>query len=257
MNQRLRGIISTLHLDESLKKLTSAFAQHFGSNEKGTLMSDLHAFGSSPNPALASEQKLTRQERLGHRTSELLEAYEEQQALRASPGTIYGHRQVHHSEAAGAKSCRRGIRLGVKHNSFGRGCITFSSFNHIRRNSYIAVGRNIPDGWYAGRIQEIFTYTHRGPIPEMVHHTVTYFVVEKFKELTEADALHDPYRKQPFIAGRLYYEAFEDDLELIPLQDICCHLALTPFRSTFIEHGCIHALPLDRVCYAILHLQGG
>jgi hypothetical protein len=245
MNQRLRGIISSLHLNESLQKLTSAFAAHFGSNEKGTLMSDLHAFRSSPEPSL--EQHSKSQERLDNRTRELLEAYEEQQVTQGA---------ICDPKAASTQPWRHGIRLGIKHNSFGRGHVTFSSFDHIRQNSYVAVGRKIPVDWHAGRIREIFTYTHRGPTLEMVDRTETYFVIERFKKLTDADALHDPYRKQPFIAGRLYYDTFEDNLELIPFQGICCHLALTPFQTSLIGSQCVHALPLDRACYPILQGWG-
>lgn len=239
MNQRLRGIISSLCLDESLEKLTSAFAQHFGSNEKGTLMHDLYTPGDLPK--LTPEQHSRAKEMLDSRTTELLEAYEEQQAEAASRGTI------NHSQNT-AKTWKRGVRLGIKRNSFGRGHITFSSFNHIRRDSYVAVGSKIPNDWHAGRIMEIFSYTHSGPTPEMIGRTETYFVIEKFKELTEADAVHDPYRKQPSIGGRLYYDTFEDNLELISSQSICCHLALTPFRNAFIKSQCVHTLPLDRVC---------
>jgi len=48
MNQRLRGIINSLHLNEPLKKLADIFGQHFGSNKKGTLIRDLHTIGDSP-----------------------------------------------------------------------------------------------------------------------------------------------------------------------------------------------------------------
>jgi hypothetical protein len=61
------------------------------------------------------------------------------------------------------------------------------------------------------------------------------------------DASHDPYRKQLFMGGRLFYDAFEDDLELIPLGDILCHVACTPISLTLIKSRCIHALLLDRV----------
>jgi hypothetical protein len=248
MNQRLRGIISSLRLDESLEKLTSAFALHFGPNEKGTLMSDLHAFRSSPKPPPMQHSKA--QAKLDNHIRELLEAYEEQQAMQ---GAICDRSTD--LKAASTQPWQRGIRLGIKHNSYGRGHITFSSFDHIRQDSYVAVGQKIPDDWYAGRIREIFTYTHRGPTLEMVYRTETYFVIERFKKLTDADALHDPYRKQPFIAGCLYYDTFEDDLELIPFQGICCHLAITPFQTSLIGSQCVHALPLDRVCYPMPYLQ--
>jgi hypothetical protein len=220
MNQRLRGIISSLCLEEPLKKLADAFGQHFGSNEKGTLMSDLHAMGDSPQPPPKQQSKAP--ERLDHQTSKLLDAYEKRsdQPIR--------------------------IRQGIKHDRFGQGRITFSRFSHIRQDSHVAVGQKIPEDWHAGRIREIFSYTHRSTTA-MAGYTKTYFVIERFKELSNTDASHDPYRNQPLVGGRLFYDAFEDDLELIPLEGILCHIAYTPISLTSIKSRCIHALPLDRV----------
>jgi len=62
----------------------------------------------------------------------------------------------------------------------------------------------------------------------MAGYTETYFIVERFKELSKIDASHDPYRKQPFVGGRLFYDAFENDLALVPLGGILCHIAYTP-----------------------------
>ncbi len=236
MNQRLRGIIAALRLDGCLQKLTNAFAQHFKTAEKGTLMSDLHAFGSSPE--LGLEEPSNAPKKLDRRTSELLEAYEKKIGSQAMGS---------HPEVTLVQTWQRGIRLGVKHKKFGRGGVTFSSFNHIRQDSYVAVRQSALSDWHAARIQEIFTYTHRGPTAEMIGRTETYFLVERFKELTETDALYDPYRKHQLVAGRLYYDAFEDNFELIPLKGILCHLACTPFENAPFESKCIHALPLDRV----------
>ena len=248
MNQRLRGIISSLRLDEPLKKLADVFGQHFGSNEKGTLMRDLHAIGDSPlGPQSPPEQQSKAPERLDRQTSELLDAYEKRRS--ASDQAIRPYRP---HLWAGANQCnvqtsRPGIRLGIKHNKFGQGRITFSRFGHVRRDSHVAVGQKIPDNWHAGRIREIFSYTHHGPTAVMAGYTETYFVVERFKELSKTDASHDPYRKQPFVGGRLFYDAFENDLELVPLGSILCHIAYTPVSLASIKFRCIHALPLDRV----------
>ena len=116
------------------------------------------------------------------------------------------------------------------------------------------MGQNFPTNWHAGHIQDIFSYTRRGLTVGTVEHTETYFVVERFKELSETDASHDPYRKQAFVGGRLFYDAFEDDLELIPLGGILCHIAYMPVILTSIKYQCIHALPLDRV-WSQFHIQ--
>lgn len=249
MNQRLRGIISSLCLDEPLKKLADIFGQHFGSNERGTLMSDLQAIAGSPQGLQPpSERKSKAPERLDHHTSELLDAYEKRRST--SNQAIGPHRPYLRANQYSGQTSRPGIRLGIKHNSFGQGRVTFSRFGHIRQDSYVAVGDKIPENWYAGRIREIFSYTHSGLTAEMAGiagYTETYFIVERFKELSKTDASHDPYRKQIFVGGRLFYDAFENDLELIPLGGILCHVAYTPVSLTSIKSRCIHALPLDRV----------
>ena len=121
MNQRLRGIISALCLDEYLKKLADMFGQHFESTEKGTLMSDLHALGSSTQSS--SEPKAP--ERLDRRTSELLDEYEKKRYEQAIKLSL-------RAETSGVHAFQQGVRLGIKHKRFGRGRITFSSFKHIR-----------------------------------------------------------------------------------------------------------------------------
>ena len=88
----------------------------------------------------------------------------------------------------------------------------------------------------------------------MKDHTETYFVVKRFKELTEADALYDPYHKHQFVAGHLYYDMVEEELELVPFSRILCHLACTPFESSLIESKCVHTLPLDQVDSGLLWL---
>lgn len=140
---------------------------------------------------------------------------------------------------------KNGIRLGSKHDRFGRRGVVFSPFHHNKRNSYVAIGAS--NDWHAGRIVSIFTYTHEGPrTSKLKGHTETYFVVHKFRELTETDSIHDPYRKFP-IAGRLYYDKLENDLELVPAKEILCHVANTPLQSPRIALPCIRILPLDRV----------
>jgi hypothetical protein len=95
-------------------------------------------------------------------------------------------------------------------------------------------------------IVSIFTYTHEGPTPQLKGHTETYFVVQKFRELTETDTIHDPYRRHP-IAGRLFYDVIEKEPELVTMKEILCHVAYTPLQNPQIALPCIHVLPLDRV----------
>ena len=249
MNQRLRAIINTFGLSSRLQVLVVTFTWHFGPNVTGTLISDMHTLGSSPKTEDQDHSKTA--ERLDRHISELLDAYEERKALQEI-GISGGHESgggidMQPESTRTALSWKRGIRLGVKHDQFGRWGATFSSFHRTKWDSYVAVGRKVPDDWHAGRIVSIFTYTHEGPMPKLKGHAETYFVVQKFKELTETDAIHDPYRRHP-VAGRLFYDMVEKDPELMPVNEILCHIAYTPLQSPQITLPCIHVLPLDRVC---------
>ena len=127
MNQRLRGIISSLRLNETLKKLADIFGQHFESNEKGTLIRDLHAIGDSPlGPQSLPEQQSKAPERLDHHTSKLLDTYKKR--IIASDQAIRPHLWANQCSV---QTLRPGIRLGIKHNRFGQGHITFSRFSNI------------------------------------------------------------------------------------------------------------------------------
>lgn len=235
MNQRLRGIINAFGLDSTLEKLVTAFTQHFGPNEVGTLKSDMQALKSSPLGQTVDENPPKgKKKKLDQLISKMLQAYEERK---------------------GPVQSRQAVRLGVKHDKFTRYGASFSPFNCIQQDSYVAVGENVSEGWHAGRIHSIFTYTHEGPTPELVGHTETYFVVQKYEELTEMDAMLDPYRKHPSISGRLYYDRVKKDPELVTPGEILCHFAHTPFEHPHIVSPCIHALPLDRVRWFSLSLQ--
>jgi hypothetical protein len=109
MNQRLRGIINTFGLNLSLDKLVTAFTQHFGSKEMGTLMSDMKVFERPPHTVEQHQPKAAK--KLGHHISELLQAYEErraQQAIAKDPTLTGTHVQ----------SWQLAVRLGIKHDKF-------------------------------------------------------------------------------------------------------------------------------------------
>lgn len=208
----------------------------------GTLMSDMRSFESAPQSM--DQHQPNAAKLLDRPICELLQVYEER---KAQQGT--GIRGLSNSPLAGTdvQSWRQVVRLGIKHDKLSRYGVSFSTINRVPQDSYVAVGRKVPDDWHAGRILSIFTYTHKGPTPELVGHTETYFVVQKYEELTQMDAMHDPYRRLPFIGGRLYYDKVKDP-ELVTPEEILCHFARTPFEHPDIASPCIHALPLDRVC---------
>jgi hypothetical protein len=118
----------------------------------------------------------------------------------------------------------------------------FSPSSVSVRNSRVVIGNGVPGDWYAGEIKQIFTYS-----PGLPSKLQVYFVIQRFKELSAQEALQDPYRKYPLVAGRLYRPELEDKIEVVPSQEIIAHFAHTPHDKEDFGFPCFHALPLDKV----------
>lgn len=108
------------------------------------------------------------------------------------------------------------------------------------RDSYVALGKGVSEGWHAGKIKQIFTHSVLQP-------SAVYFVIEKFKELSLEMASRDPYRQFPLVGGRLYHPELEEELEIVTPQEIIAHFAYTPLEEEDFGFPCFHALPLDKV----------
>lgn len=98
--------------------------------------------------------------------------------------------------------------------------------------------------WYAGRIKQIFAYP---PGHEPSSQLEAYFVIQRFKELSDQEALQDPYHNYPLVGGCLYHLDLEDKIEVVPSQEIIAHFAHTPCDEKDFGFPCFHALPLDKV----------
>lgn len=101
--------------------------------------------------------------------------------------------------------------------------------------------------WRAAQI-ELLLDIRLYPSRVETHHTVAK--VQYFAELSERDALHDPYRRSQS-AGRVFYAEDESaDKEVVSVDQISCHFAMTPdVCSGAIPRGHVHVLPLLRVRY--------
>lgn len=155
-----------------------------------------------------------------------------------------------------------------QYNKFTHRSALFSPSSFSLRDSHVVVSRGTPaDGdWYAGKIKQIFEY----PIEPLIAgtdivlpragrrtpHTPSapggplsnvYFAIQRFKELSAHEALHDPYRQFPLVGGRLYHPELEDGIEVVPLQEIDAHFAHTPQDEQDFGFPCFHALPLGKV----------
>ncbi|KAH9855117.1 hypothetical protein C2E23DRAFT_724822 [Lenzites betulinus] len=124
-----------------------------------------------------------------------------------------------------------------------------------------------------GRIEDIMLHTRQssqGLGNTVVEITETFIVVRRLQTLDRIDAALDPYRKYPGVGGRLYYNAYDDQVVVLRCQDISSHFALTPMEHLVVQAAdskdatkthpclikkrCVHVRPLDRVsssCHGI------
>jgi hypothetical protein len=133
-------------------------------------------------------------------------------------------------------------------NKFMHRSAIFSPSSFSVRDSHVVIGNSIPDHWYAGKIKQIFTYSSGPPSRLQV-----YFVIQRFKELSAQEALQDPYRRYPLVAGCLYHPELEDKIEVVPSEKIISHFAHIPHDRKVFGFPCFHALPLDKVSFLLCH----
>jgi hypothetical protein len=128
----------------------------------------------------------------------------------------------------------------MQYSKFSHRSAIFSPSTFSIPDSYVAIGKGVPEDWHAGKIKQIFTHS----VPQQ---SEVYFVIERFKELSPQAASHDPYRQYPLVGGRLYHPELEEELEVVSSEEIVAHFAYTPLEEEDFGFPCFHALPLDKV----------
>ncbi|KAL1944059.1 hypothetical protein VTO73DRAFT_3877 [Trametes versicolor] len=112
-----------------------------------------------------------------------------------------------------------------------------------------------------GRIETVALHTRRNTHGQDI--SETFLVIRPLKPLNDSDAELDPYRKYPGVGGRLYYDAYEDQIRVLRGEDVASHFALTRMDHLVVKVAseadttktaerriskpCIHVRPLDRL----------
>ena len=159
------------------------------------------------------------------------------EGLLAHTGNLQGTRQ---GLGSGNVQCTTTYAKARQYNKFTHRGAIFSPSSFSVRDSYVAIAKSAPLDWYAGTIKQIFTY------PEGQSSNV-YFVIQKFGELSNEEALQDPYRRYPLVGGRLYHLELNDEIDVVPSHKMIAHFAYTPYDRKEFGFPCFHALPLDKV----------
>lgn len=121
--------------------------------------------------------------------------------------------------------------------------IMFATASHSERNSFILFSRN--DGvLYPAQIQQIFH--HRRLDEERKRSVVeSFFVVEPFIPLSDADSVHDPYRRFAGLNTALFYGRTSAPI-VIERARIISHFAAHKYLPFGIDQECIVVRSLER-----------
>ena len=241
MTQRLKGLISSCKvIGHHLKPFIDWLEDFLTPTVKGTVLKNLTSVNTQQDVSQGEECWL-RKEVLKH-LEELLVCMGKQQGTKTTKyhGDTSNHVQgtaivVHPRARQYNKFCHRGT--------------TFSPSSFSTQDSHVVIGKGVPNDWYAGKIKQIFTYP-------LGLSSKGYFVVQKFRELSDQEATGDPYHLHPFVKGRLYHPKLEDKIELVGSEEVIAHFAHTPHNRQEFGFSCFHALPLDKVALlAILYTK--
>jgi len=74
-----------------------------------------------------------------------------------------------------------------------------------------------------GKIKQIFIYLLRLSLKG-------YFVIQKFRELLDQEAIRDLYHLHPLVEGCLYHPKLEDKIEVVTLEEIIAHFTYTLYN---------------------------
>ncbi|TFK82410.1 hypothetical protein K466DRAFT_500383 [Polyporus arcularius HHB13444] len=139
---------------------------------------------------------------------------------------------------------------GQEVGSVLRAKVTYATSSHGARNSFVMYkDRTLCAGGElrAGQISQIYLHGHKISEKMVVE---PFFVVKAYQPLNDADALRDPYRRWADINTSLYYNQFEEDVRIVPMDDIVSHFASDVYTPEDIDRECIVVRNLDRVSSA-------
>ena len=220
MTQRLKGLVSTCDmLGHRLKPFVDQLGDYLNPTIKGTVFEHLAAMDMQD--VSQGEECWLEKDVLQHLSDLLV-----RKGNLLDIGYASGSQAQLHAKAR-------------QYNKFTQRGAIFSPSSFSVRDSHVVICKS---DWYAGRIKQIFAYPSGLP-PKLD----AYFVIQRFKELSDQEALQDPYRAYPLVGGRLYHLDVEDNIEVVPSQEIAAHFAHTLHDEKDFGFPCFHALPLDKV----------
>ena len=226
MTQWLKGLISLWEaMGYHLKPFVDQLEGFLNPTIKGTVFENLTSEGMQRNIFEGEECWLAK---------DVLDCLKE---FLVHTGNLQGTRQ-----GSGSGNVQRTATYAKarQYNKFTHCGAIFSPLLFSVRDSYVVIAKTTPLDWYTRTIKQIFPY------PEGQSSDV-YFVIQKFGELSNEEALQDPYRQYPLVGGCLYYPELNDEIEVVPSHKITAYFVHTLYDRKEFGFPCFHALPLDKV----------
>lgn len=223
--------------------MVKSFEEAFSDRVRGTRVTDILSFGNSRDLSEVDVEYDHRQETpLAPHTYEalldLLNATNGPIRFQSSYAiTMSGHPRLHPSGRFVPNVHHDGVRFATKETA--------------ARDSYIIYRQS--GVVKAGQILSIFYHQRAGTNGVIVE---PFFAVNPYQSLSSADAIHDPYRRFPELDTQLYYNDFEDTLDVVSTSALVSHFASFIYNPEGIAKQCIVVRSLDRVSDPYLRTCG-
>ncbi len=211
-------MISSGNMHEDLAEVRQHFDAAFEGRTRGTLLSDICAYGV-PDVVKSRDASASPLDR------ELVSLLQ--------PGSRDG---------AASSLRNRTIIPTFPSQRLNLHGVTYTTWSENPKDSRVIFGR---DKRQAGIIENIFTISVE--IGGGFKKSGTFLAVKTFRELSSTDAALDVYRRFPVAGGRIVYKSVSRARTLIPAEDLVSHFASTPDVMNSIIKPHMHVLPLDRV----------
>ncbi|GBE86757.1 hypothetical protein SCP_0906380 [Sparassis crispa] len=225
MRQNLRSLFNPESLPQSISSIIAPFISSFQSEHRGTLLQDMLAFEDPLGDPDLDNDELEEETRDFSRLGD--------QEWNALQSWFAGHNFIRpHIN----RYVVRNKKLEVQDD-------IYKPVTTSRGDSYIVFQCADDADWRAGRVVDIFTHSYR---QENIDVRRNFLLVEEYIALEIRHIQFDPYRKFPFVGGRLFYDKVRDQLIVLEVDEITCHFAHTRRTTPSIDIDCVHVLPLNK-----------
>ena len=210
-----------------MHNIVDVFQKQFGFRTQGTLAFDIRAFVSPPDP----------------------DSHHNAKNLDTLPSELVHPLAVWMGSSPRIPNGSLAPRTGVIHKAINHLGVSFKPASQSYKDSNIVFSHLKTHTLVAARIHHIFSIQVHQAGGECNWYDLC--AIRQFSTLSTEDVVKDVYQRFGAFSGWVCYEE-EGDLDVIQLEDIQSHVAITPNVLLLIKASHIHVLPLDRVSNGFL-----